>query len=594
MRFCTLSLLFTLSGAAMAQVPMERLFTLPGALNLAGATRDQEGHYILVSEYEQDIHVTRISPEGEHEWTRAYPLFTEEGLYGNSVAVGDDGILVAGYTMGFGTNARDGLLLHIGLDGTLNSAERVDAGANSNAFHHLKAIDNGFIATGRADQGMGDQYDMLLTKLDASGTIEWTKTYGSSGWDWGYEAIQLADGGFAMVGYGDGLGTGFSPSGYVVRTDADGNELWARSISSGAGVDETYCILENAAGDLYIGGRSLGYISGDVTAFLTKLNSSGQHIWTRILQQGIEVVALTPADNGGVNFLAHPQYLPQGGGDYDMHWGTFSADGTLLRSQLHGGSASDNGYALFNMPGGALSIIGFTRSADNEWVGKLIITDTDGHADCGDLDLELTWSTATANVAAFSSLTGDGATSFPLVLGNDAVDVATLDPCCAVVPDFTLTSSVDPYSWTFTNTTTGATSYSWDFGDGGTSTETSPTHVYAGNGDYTVCLTATASCGEASICRNLDISVGMPEEAARQAGISLFPSPAADRITVQAPTAIATLQLIDAGGRITTMLPGAGASRLTLDVQQLPAGLYAVRVLLTNGALHHIRAVVAH
>ncbi|HEY0978745.1 MAG TPA: PKD domain-containing protein, partial [Flavobacteriales bacterium] len=170
----------------------------------------------------------------------------------------------------------------------------------------------------------------------------------------------------------------------------------------------------------------------------------------------------------------------------------------------------------------------------------------------------------------------------------------TLDPCCAVVPDFTLTSSVDPYSWTFTNTTTGATSYSWDFGDGGTSTETSPTHVYAGNGDYTVCLTATASCGEASICRNLDISVGMPEEAARQAGISLFPSPAADRITVQAPTAIATLQLIDAGGRITTMLPGAGASRLTLDVQQLPAGLYAVRVLLTNGALHHIRAVVAH
>ena len=49
---------------------------------------------------------------------------------------------------------------------------------------------------------------------------------------------------------------------------------------------------------------------------------------------------------------------------------------------------------------------------------------------------------------------------------------------------------------TFTNNSTDAVSYSWDFGDGNTSTEMSPTHTYTIEGDYTVSLTATNSCGD--------------------------------------------------------------------------------------------------
>jgi PKD repeat protein len=43
---------------------------------------------------------------------------------------------------------------------------------------------------------------------------------------------------------------------------------------------------------------------------------------------------------------------------------------------------------------------------------------------------------------------------------------------------------------TFTNTSTNATSYMWDFGDGGSSTEESPVYTYSADGDYTVTLTA--------------------------------------------------------------------------------------------------------
>ena len=48
----------------------------------------------------------------------------------------------------------------------------------------------------------------------------------------------------------------------------------------------------------------------------------------------------------------------------------------------------------------------------------------------------------------------------------------------------------------FTNTSSGATSYLWNFGDGGTSTATNPSHTYANTGTtYTVTLTATSANG---------------------------------------------------------------------------------------------------
>ncbi|MEW5701530.1 MAG: S8 family serine peptidase [Candidatus Zixiibacteriota bacterium] len=61
------------------------------------------------------------------------------------------------------------------------------------------------------------------------------------------------------------------------------------------------------------------------------------------------------------------------------------------------------------------------------------------------------------------------------------------------------TSGCAPLAVQFTDQSTGGpTSWSWDFGDGGTSTLQNPSHTYTGSGSFTVTLTATNAQGSDS------------------------------------------------------------------------------------------------
>ena len=58
----------------------------------------------------------------------------------------------------------------------------------------------------------------------------------------------------------------------------------------------------------------------------------------------------------------------------------------------------------------------------------------------------------------------------------------------------------------FTNASLNADTYSWDFGDGESSTETSPSHTYAADGTYDVTLTATNSGGSNSVTIQIELT----------------------------------------------------------------------------------------
>lgn len=64
--------------------------------------------------------------------------------------------------------------------------------------------------------------------------------------------------------------------------------------------------------------------------------------------------------------------------------------------------------------------------------------------------------------------------------------------------DIFYTVSIEDKTVTFTNETSGAVSYQWDFGDGETSTEESPVHTYPDKGKYVPTLYATTKDGRVS------------------------------------------------------------------------------------------------
>ncbi len=71
---------------------------------------------------------------------------------------------------------------------------------------------------------------------------------------------------------------------------------------------------------------------------------------------------------------------------------------------------------------------------------------------------------------------------------NPSDDKTKDEETSKVTADFTF--AADGLNVVFTNKSEGATSYKWDFGDGETSKEVSPTHAYLSSGEYTVKLTA--------------------------------------------------------------------------------------------------------
>ena len=117
---------------------------------------------------------------------------------------------------------------------------------------------------------------------------------------------------------------------------------------------------------------------------------------------------------------------------------------------------------------------------------------------------------ASATLEVVFSPTSSGAKSATLSIpsndpGEPTVDVPLGGTGIATLPtaDFSATpiSGDEPLMVSFTDTSTsvdGITSWLWDFGDGQTSMEQSPTHQYAEDGIYTVSLTITDADGDSN------------------------------------------------------------------------------------------------
>ncbi|UKN00098.1 glycosyl hydrolase family 18 protein [Paracrocinitomix mangrovi] len=143
----------------------------------------------------------------------------------------------------------------------------------------------------------------------------------------------------------------------------------------------------------------------------------------------------------------------------------------------------------------------------------------------------------------------------------------------------------------FTNNSTNASIYEWDFGDGNTSSDANPWNNYAAAGDYIVTLISfNGVCPNDTLVQTVQVidNVGLSDQHFKLFGV--YPNPFIDQIILQGDlSAVKGIRLVDASGKL-IYESSAVASELKVisDLSKLAAGTYILEILTTEGTENHL------
>jgi PKD repeat protein len=142
----------------------------------------------------------------------------------------------------------------------------------------------------------------------------------------------------------------------------------------------------------------------------------------------------------------------------------------------------------------------------------------------------------------------------------------------------------------FTNSSTNATTYAWDFGDGYTSNVTNPVHGYFTSGTFTVTLIATNAdgCDDTTSTTIQAQTTGLDELAT---SFLLYPNPTNGWLTIQnAHQTNGTIHIFSATGT-NVLITSFSGSDAHVDLTDLNRGIYFVQITNDLGQMSTHRVV---
>ena len=165
--------------------------------------------------------------------------------------------------------------------------------------------------------------------------------------------------------------------------------------------------------------------------------------------------------------------------------------------------------------------------------------------------------------------------------------------CSDPVADFDYTYMSGSDTVWFSYTGSPADSIHWDFGDGQTQTqETDPHHVYAQRGKYQVCVTIINSCGTTQHCDSVDNRGLSTQEQQLLQLIEVYPNPTRDELHITNLTHHHSVQVYNTAGMLVKDVPTEGLTTAHIDVSDLPAGMYLLKIQGLSGAVEVRKVMV--
>lgn len=321
---------------------------------------------------DDDLWIVKVTPTGSIVWERSYGLVgqNDKGLHVARRPGG--GCFVSGQRGLEGWDAWVIVLDNDGNEvwARTYGGSSVDIGRSIVATADGGALLAAWTGSNNGDVStpLHGVYDGWLVKLDANGEIEWDRTYGGSGVNQFNDIIRLPDGGFLVLGSSNSS-NGDVPENngdwdiWLLRLDGSGEIIWSHSYG-GSATDYGSEVVLYQGNYLVVGGT--GSADGDVTVsynlptngaphgedgWLLMVHPSGQLLWERSVggskADGLHALALT--DNGFVatgSSMSADHFVPSNVAFQDIWTVRINTKSTSLTGTLYVDADNDASISI--------------------------------------------------------------------------------------------------------------------------------------------------------------------------------------------------------------------------------------------------------
>ena len=306
-----------------------------------------------------DICVSRMDAKGEVKWTIL--LGGKKQDEGKAIARSADGnLFVLGMTKSLSKNYdRDIYVAKVTPEGKLIWQKSI-GGERDEQAGGLVGLDDGSVMVAGDTESFGKRYpDMYIAKLSKEGKIIFARTIGGNKRDEAHDITRLSDGNLALVGMR--VTRKNYEEFFVMKLDQNGKQLWAKTFGE-YDDDSLESVTGTVDGGLVAVGKTRSYGSEQTDLTVMKLSSSGKVLWHKVY--GFKYYeygnAVTTTKDGGFMIAGGTSTL--GKGSHSVYMLALDKDGKLLWSHVYGGKERDIAHGIARMSDGTLLSVGESDS----------------------------------------------------------------------------------------------------------------------------------------------------------------------------------------------------------------------------------------
>ncbi len=225
------------------------------------------------------------------------------------------------------------LCLHWLMAFSQTTFQKTLGGPGNETANWVAVADNGFVVAGQVTSTSGNQ-DALLVRLDASGNAVWQKRFGAAQADAFHCVVPTPDGGFLAAGETRSFGAGNADI-FIVKVDATGSVLWSKTIGDADHDDIARSIVPVAGGGVVVSGHSVFYFDTAPNSVFLRLDQYGNTLWSRTYATGIGNLLLS-------NYIDENVVYASGGANGEGAFVRIDlATGNLLSTKIYAGGGTE-------------------------------------------------------------------------------------------------------------------------------------------------------------------------------------------------------------------------------------------------------------